>query len=256
MEINYRLLNPTGNITALVETSVPKEYQPQVAEAIMTKEIRCEQVGFIMDSVEGSDITLRMAGGEFCGNATMCTAVLFCDRMNMVKGENRLVSVKVIGTTGLVKVNVSLEADGYHGSVEMPKPLKISEERFFFEDKEFIYPVVTFAGISHVIVENEIPVSMAEPAVKIWCDRLKVQSLGLMVLDEKKKYLRPLVYVKYPETLVWESSCASGTTAVGAYLSKKSGKSVKFEFGEPGGKLGVETFEDGRIILSGKVSFL
>lgn len=255
MDINYFLANPTGNITGLVNTKVPVERHAEIADIIMKKEPSCEQVGFLMDSVENSDITLRMAGGEFCGNATMTTAAYYCKSNGMSEGEEKEVKVKVIGTPGLVNVTVKKENGIFFGTISMPKPLKISEELLPFENHNYRYPVVTFAGISHIVIEDNVPVYLPEAAIKVWADRLKVSGLGLMLLNKEKTEIRPLVYVTVSEGMIWESSCASGTTAVGAYLSKKSGKPGKYSFKEPGGVLQIETTEDGRFLLTGRVDF-
>lgn len=254
MNIEYRLFNPTGNITGLVLTDVPVKDQPMVAEFILNKEITCEQVGFVSGGTEGSDITLRMAGGEFCGNATMSTAVLYCMQEGLEKGLSKKVLVKVVGTSGLVEVNVSREGNEYLGTVKMPKPLKVSEELFSFEGHTYKYPVVSFLGISHVIVEDSMPIYMAEHAIKLWADKLKVTGIGLILVDSERKNLRPLVYVQNPETMIWESSCASGTTAAGVYFSKKDNAPVDISFKEPGGILSIKVDEQGDLYLSGKVS--
>lgn len=255
MDIKYFLCNPTGNITALVETPVEIENQPQVGNAIMEAEISCEQVGFIMSPVEGSDITLRMAGGEFCGNATMSIAAFFCKKNNLSDGESRNVAVKVIGTSGLVNVLVENKGGIHYGTIEMPRPRKISSVKFVFEDHNYWYPVVEFGSISHIIIEDDVPVYMPERCIKMWCDTLRVQGVGLMLLSKEKDYLRPLVYVKNPESLVWESSCASGTTAVGAYFAEKANGPVSMKIKEPGGTLTVEAEPGGVIKLHGKVEF-
>ena len=76
-DITYTLMDPTQNYTILVETPVPEALQPETASKLMEKEPCSEQVGFLSKR-EDCDIVLRMAGGEFCGNATMSTAA-FCD---------------------------------------------------------------------------------------------------------------------------------------------------------------------------------
>lgn len=253
MDIKYVMADPTGNITALVETLVPTENQPEIAEAILEKEPTCEQVGYILWPMDGSDISLRMAGGEFCGNATMSTAAYFCKKHDLKDGEKKTVKVKVVGTSGVLAVDVENRGGVFYTTIEMPKPLKISDVKFIFEGHNYIYPVVEFDSISHAIIENDLPVYMPEACIKMWCDSLRAKGLGLMMLYNNNTSLRPLVYVTTPETMFWESSCASGTTAVGVYFAKKTGKPVKMELDEPGGKLVVETFADGKVKLSGKV---
>ena len=106
--IKYHVMDPTGNITILVETPVAEASQPFVAAKLMELEPEVEQVGFLTlaetpepdrsgclqqkmasqpektqqsekiplaeSSQNKYDIALRMAGGEFCGNATMSAA--------------------------------------------------------------------------------------------------------------------------------------------------------------------------------------
>lgn len=255
MDVNYFLCNPTGNITALVESEVKVELHSKIGEMILAKEPTCEQVGFILPPENGSDITLRMAGGEFCGNATMSVAAFFCKKNGLSDGEEKEVFVRVIGTKENVRVFVKKEKGEYYGKVDMPKPRKIYDYKFTFESHNYIYPVVEFESISHVIIEDDVPVYMPEQCIKYWCDSLKAKALGLMLLNKDKTALRPLVYVKEPESLTWESSCGSGTTAVAAFLSKKSNNPVSLSLSEPGGILSVECLEDGTIKLSGKVEF-
>ena len=73
--LSYALLDPTGNMTLLAETPVPEAAQPLTAKRLMALEPATEQVGFVSKTEDG--IGLRMAGGEFCGNASMSAAVLY-----------------------------------------------------------------------------------------------------------------------------------------------------------------------------------
>ena len=75
MEIHYVLMNPCGNRTVLVETPVAGKDYKKIATALMKKEPTAEQVGFL-EMGENGNYILKMAGGEFCGNATMCAQVL------------------------------------------------------------------------------------------------------------------------------------------------------------------------------------
>ena len=70
MKVDYTVLDPTGNITILVTSPVEISLQPPVASKLMELVPEAEQVGFLSEA-EGCDIALRMAGGEFCGNASM-----------------------------------------------------------------------------------------------------------------------------------------------------------------------------------------
>ena len=232
--IAYSIINPAGNITALVTSPVMLEKQKAVAMAILDKEPTCEQVGFVSEGKDGSHINMRMAGGEFCGNATMSAAILYCERTGIESGE---ILVKVSGVSDLVPVTVCKNGDYYECEIKMPKPLSLKEELFQFENHNYRYPVVSFSGIDHVIIEDDMPIYMAETAIKIWCDKLKTKGIGFMLYEKEYESLRPLVYVKEPETMCFESSCASGTAALITYLSKNLTVDTEKTIKEPGGNI-------------------
>lgn len=205
---SYYLFDPTGNITALVDG-------PYDSKKIMEMEPSCEQLGyFSFDNDKGADINIAMAGGEFCGNATMCAAYM--------TGKSE-VKVYVEGT-GMINVTVN----GSEFSVDMPKPVEITQING--------YPLVRFKGIDHVIIEDDLDPEL----IKQWCEG---DALGFMYLNGDT--LKPLVYVKSIGTLLYENSCASGTTAVGYY------KGCSVELKQPGGIL---KFCDGK--LTGTVKLL
>ena len=85
-EVEYCVLDPTGNITILVTTPVPVALQPRIAAELMRIIPESEQVGFLSQD-DSCDIALRMAGGEFCGNASMCAAVYAVAKAGAVKSE-------------------------------------------------------------------------------------------------------------------------------------------------------------------------
>ena len=59
-----------------------------------------------------------------------------------------------------------------------------------------------------------------------------------MFLD--RDTLKPYVYVHSTDTAVWESSCASGSTACAAYLAAKAGASQTVALQNPCGVLSVK----------------
>ena len=76
--IRYSILDPSGNITALVESAVGADARAAVAAELMRRHPEVEQVGFVRRTEPGDPVRaeLNMAGGEFCGNASLCTAAL------------------------------------------------------------------------------------------------------------------------------------------------------------------------------------
>ena len=203
--MKYYLFNPTGNMTVLADSYIP-------SDTIMEMEPSCEQVGYIFDK-DGCDIAIRMAGGEFCGNASMCAALL--------TGKQNA-SVFVEGT-GIVNVTVS----GGKGFVTMPKPIDFTSRNG--------YTIVRFKGIDHCIADDRLDPGL----ISSWCEG---EAMGFMYLNGSE--MKPLVYVKNINTIFWENSCASGTAAVGEYLKRR------VELRQPGGIL---AYEDGILEGSVKV---
>ncbi len=280
--IQYCIFDPTGNITALVETAVDIADQPAVASRIMKLQPDVEQVGFVTyasgaDMAEGGvPISLRMAGGEFCGNATMCAAALYAIRSGRQTGA---VTVRVSGAT--VPLTVTLEqkaAFSYSAAVLMPPAISISTVSLQPSDPAgtaggpeaegadsvsavLSLPIVEMEGISHIIVEPDSGFfgvkddkALAETFIRQWCGVLGADCLGMMFLGEgsSQRPMIPLVYVPGADTMFWENSCASGSAAAGMYLAAKAGSPVDITFDEPAGRLRVESDPaTGRTVLHG-----
>ena len=244
--IEYTLFNPTGNITILAETPVPTESQPSVAAELMALEPGTEQVGFV--TFDSGRVCLRMAGGEFCGNAAMSAAALFLERSGRTEGG---VTVQVSGTEESVAVVLSALPDGtWKGSVTMPRPegvgkLMLSDDRTL--------PAVFFPGITHLIMEERMEKTTAEALAKALCAQLHADAIGLMFLNLEEESLMPLVYVPGAGTLFWETACASGTTAVGAWLAAETGRPVHMSLKQPGGILEITAEPCGELLLTGTV---
>ena len=278
--IQYCKFDPTGNITALVETAVDIADQPAVASWIMGMEPDVEQVGFITyerGNADGSvPISLRMAGGEFCGNATMCAAALCAMHSGLQSGT---VPVKVFGASAPFTVSLEQQAPfSYSAAVIMPPAVRIGMVNLQPSGMAgasgdagtekisaiLSLPIVEMEGISHIIIEpdsgflgiKEDP-ELAEALLRQWCSVLGADCLGMMFLGEGAalRPLTPLVYVPGADTMFWENSCASGSAAAGMYLAAKTGSPVDVTFDEPAGRLRVESDPAaGRTVLHGSVT--
>lgn len=235
MLIRYRRADPSGNITGLVESPVSASLRPLVAAQVMALCPDMEQLGFVSHCGD-ADIRLDMSGGEFCGNATLCAAALELMRRNMDSGT---VAVSVSGAEKPLSVDVKKVSQGeYRGRVDMPLP-KAVEDRTL--PGGLSLPVVEFPGISHVIVRGEIGDEQAAELIASWCDALEAEALGIMLFDEEAMTLRPLVWVPGSGTLFWERSCASGSSALGAWLALRDAFSRRIVLRQPGGEIAVET---------------
>lgn len=273
-DLEYKVFDPTGNITALVETQVDPADQPAAASWIMAQNPEVEQVGFVTFAAAGAGapvadvpVSLRMAGGEFCGNATMCSAALYMI-VNDMPGEAN-VKVRVSGTKEPLDVRlVRRDTVSFEASVTMPPAVGIDELKLsdgMLPGNDVLrLPVVRMEGIAHVIIEPDSGFfglkddsALAETLLRGWCGVLGAECLGMMFLDEGKgvRALTPLVYVPGADTMFWENSCASGSAAAGMYLAAKEGKPVDVTFSEPAGGLRVTSDPDiGRTVLYGSLT--
>ena len=249
MTLHYVLMDPTKNITILVLTPVPPDLHSAAAARVMALEPTAEQVGFLTRGEGG--VSLRMAGGEFCGNASMSAAVYYAMEQKLTRGQ---ISVTVSGAEQPVSVAFESESEGHwHGTVEMPLPRSLEKASL---SGGRTLPVVSFPGISHVILEEALPRKTAEILARRWCRELHADALGLMFLDRAEKNLTPLVYVPEADTLFWESSCASGTSAAGAWLAREAGGPITVSLRQPGGVLEISAAPGGPILLTGTVQLL
>ena len=284
--VRYSVLDPTGNITVLVESPVDPSLRMSAASELMRMCPEAEQAGFV--SFSSSDtaevpVSLTMAGGEFCGNASMCAAALYMIRRSGIAGEiwrkiengpGSMSELRLSVSGAKEPVTVRLSPEGSEGAPEgwtwqtaicMPAAVSILEKPFRFENLEGTLPVVELDGISHIMIEPESAFAglfksraAAEAAVREWCGALGADGLGLMFLrtDPDGCFLTPLVYIPGCDTVFWENSCASGSAAAGMYLASKAGETVQASFIEPGGCLRVssdpqkkETWLHGRVRL-------
>ena len=121
MMTEYWLFDPSGNITALIPVPEEGACSPAAAEAVMNTESVCEQVGFVLPGTDLCDARLRMAGGEFCGNAALCTAALTAVASGVPVGSTVRLRIAVSGADEPVSVALDRREDGFFtGSVIMP----------------------------------------------------------------------------------------------------------------------------------------
>ena len=196
-----------------------------------------EQAGFLIPS----DRHFEMAGGEFCGNATRSAAVA------LYKGyRESSLSFTVSGFAGTVNASV--------------KPL--TEKTFFVEATfpEMVanmksaklrdgtpVSIVDLGGIVHVVIEGEFP---KDEKTYTAAHRQIVDQFGLHERDavgvvwfqresNEAVIIHPVVWVRAVDTFYYESSCGSGTIAVGRVTGSSSivqptGKPISAEITESG----------------------
>ena len=248
---DYVVADPSGNITVLVTQLVPPDKQAETAALLFAAEPQCEQVGYVSNAVPGRSISIRMSGGEFCGNAALSAAAYALMLGGEAAGDIR---VDFCGVDAPMYASVErVEQSFFKASVSMPLPESVKDTALQLGEKTCILPVVAFPGISHVVMNGSVEKQLAEASVRQWCRKLDVPALGLIMLEPEENRLTPLVYVSAVDTLYWEKSCASGTCAAARVLFLKEGKN-ECSFKQPGGILSAKT-DGGSLYLFGSVGF-
>ena len=254
MNISYTKIDPSGNITLIVDSFVPREEQSRVAALLMVRDSEAEQVGFLEAPEDPCcAVRLQMMGGEFCGNATLSAAAVVMRQLGLDAGD---MLIEVSGSPGPVKVTGVMSAPGrFDGEVDMPLPESIYECSFLDGFDCHTLPLVRFPGICHAIVSaGTLTREKAEAVIAPWCRQIGSEALGLMFFDKDKNTLTPLVYVEPTGTAVWEGSCASGTAAVASYLAELDGEHASVCLFEPRGRLSAEAACSGSQVTSLKLS--
>lgn len=227
--MEYFIADPAGNITAFVLGS-PDD---RAAKKLLSESaLKIEQVAFLSAPQQGGHIKCDMAGGEFCGNA--CRAAAYYYSLRQTPKHAAEVIVEMSGTGGK-PVKVIVEADRDTSFAQMPLP----EDMTLIDWDGNELPAVVFAGITHVVAPFQYIESMDLSRGKMhdMSCKLKTAALGVMFLREDN-YLKPLVWVDQAGSLIWESSCGSGSTACAWWLSRDMiVGSKKYRFVQPGGEL-------------------
>ncbi len=238
-------------MTAVVRSKTPAWRRIAVAQHIL-KQGRAEQIGFAVQPRMGGDSRIEMMGGEFCGNAVR--AYGFLTAMERFDGGVHSLLIEISGTGKPVPVTADL--DRGQAFAQMPLPMGLTEVSV----GSMRYPVVLCDGICHLLAINKAPDPIFVPEAVKAMEPLRQEAMGALFVTEKS--LIPAVYVKNTDTLVWESSCGSGSAAWGWYLARRkadSGEKI-FRFSEPGGEIiTTVTVENGqvtRIMMGGDVTVL
>jgi diaminopimelate epimerase len=247
MRVEIQRADPTGNATILVLSQAEPWERASIAARLMEWDGGwAEQVGFV--SREGGHDRLDMMGGEFCGNASLSLAAYLAAERGLTEAE---LPLSVSGAPETVVCSVRMDKEAWKGSVSMPLPDAVSREEFTAGEKTLSLWTVRFPGIIHVIVPKDaLSREEAEAAVRKWADKTGAPALGILLFSEQDSVMEPLVYVRATDSAVWERGCASGTSAVGAYLAALSGGAAAAEIRQPGGVIAAEArAENGRVVF-------
>ena len=223
--INIIPADPAGNKTIFVITPVGRGSYQKVASFLLSlEEFEAEQVAFILP-----DGSMEMCGMEFCGNASRTFALIRAQQLGL--SGVHTIDINVSGCEGLLQVLVDTEAN--HTRINMPAPHTVTA---YGSDT-----LVDLGGIMHLVTTDKT----ADPNV---FQRLKNRimgefappALGVMFYDAETDSMTPVVYVADVDSTYFEGSCASGSVAAAAALTKDNEDGeYAFTINQPKGHLTV-----------------
>jgi diaminopimelate epimerase len=227
MDYEIVTASPAKNITVFVLNQInDREERAALSKALLgDRRFKAEQIGFISPPSIGEREGLwhlEMMGGEFCGNAARSFGLFAAQRQGL-RGKQKF-AVSVSGANGPVTVEVELDAGGAGSgwaAAEMPLPRSC----VFLDYKGKSLPALVFDGITHVIArgikgdkKNFYAIKdLIERKLDPSKDRASLAAIGVMFYDEALAFMTPAVYVRETDSLVFESSCGSGTAAFAAW---------------------------------------
>ncbi|MBT2292746.1 diaminopimelate epimerase [Paenibacillus albidus] len=239
-EIDFVKFNPTQNMTILVFTKHPAEEYIPIASKIMSyNNVYAEQVGFIEPAGHHSaDAALRMAGGEFCGNACMALAAFLAAE----KGATEVV-LEVSGTDQLVRCQVKPNGDDYLCQINMPLPKQIEQKTIHFEGNDLDVVIVRYEDSIHLVIEVDHFDRKVREQAQLLAKLLGVtagsQLIGVLLYKSSTEELVPLIYVPHLDSMIWERGCGSGTASLGAYRAWQIKGEFEAPIRQPGGTIHV-----------------
>lgn len=230
-EYTVAVLDPAGNVTAIVCSDVSAAERARVAAQILRlPELGIEQVAFLTAPRSGGEIRLEMMGGEFCGNALRCAG--FYQALRTGAQGKSCVFAEISGADGVQPVM----ADTAEGTASTVMPLPLSVQPAGWADVQATR--VTFAGITHFVIDcaqpDETLVQRAIAAAP------EASAVGAIFLDRAHGSIKPVVFVRETASCVAENSCASGSVAAAVVLTADFADGItEIGIGQPGGTLEV-----------------
>lgn len=201
-KVDFTILDPMGNLTALVQTKIPKGLWSLVTKKIMADYPTVEQVGFIINN------NLEMMGGELSINGTLAAGYYLSKKY----GQQKL-AFKINLASGFSLLKFSLIKKFSTILLTIPYK-KVKIDGFDFVDLGGIgYFVVPIPGISGPLIPGIV--FEFEKFKEKFEKRLNRNAWGVVFYKGNKIW--PVVYVKDKKGKTLEKrlemACGSGSLA-------------------------------------------
>ena len=252
-KIEYKILNPGGNKTALVTgCNYTKEQKRIINKTIMDICPQVEQVGFLDNKIK----RLEMAGGEFCMNATRCAVFEY------LKGKEGKIEISVSGTDKKIIGKVLNDKN-----VEVK--LNINKRLSDLIDIKNDFNCVKIDGILIAVLDEEKSKNYIqklrenEEVAKNELKRLMIteinseeKAIGIILLERVSENIKinPIVWVKEIDTVFYETACGSGSLGTAIINCLNNGEE-KIELIQPSGySITIELEKNGEYIDNAIIS--
>lgn len=257
MNVQYTVANPTKNITLLVTSPVEPALRAQVGARLLPLEKDARQAAFLDWTDSGP--RLETAAGEFDANAAMALASLLAFEEHLTVGESWDLRLSVSGVPeGLPCMVVPVRTCDLV-SLTMPLP-EIRRMAFPLAGGSAAFPVVSFPGVSHILVPaGAVDRTAARELLNHWSALLSAPAVGLLLWNEGASFFDTLLCRKVPGTIDWLPSSADGAAAVAAWLTEQRGAGQSLSLKQPGGTIAAATrWENGlaSLTVSGTVELI
>lgn len=234
MNLEWYLIDPGGNKTAIVPGSHAKKDRARIAQSIMAANPQIEQVGFWMSPNSSKAYArLEMTGGELCGNALRSLGALLAPG---ARAKTFRIETNVWPEPFVVRAS--------HENAAVSFPLNVLR---------LSGSVCHLPGISHVIIPHS-GVLQEPRAIMATNKVLSKKAAGVIAYEQEGSMYRiyPSVWVRANQKILNETACASGTMALALFLYGESGKK-RFVISQPSGTKFFVSIRGKEMVLSGPV---
>ncbi len=209
-----------GNATAIriLEHALPRAEYEEKGKQLMTETEKsgAEQCGFLIPS----ENHFEMAGGEFCGNASRAAALLLSRIHNV-----GTISFTVSGFSGKVSGEVIQTPDKNKADVRCVFPGMRVSSKELKNVHGHTGTLVDLGGIVHFVINAPFPKNYEEihRAITKELGLEKRDAVGVVWIqkEEESVMMHPVVWVRAIDTFFYETSCGSGTIAVGKVTGER-----------------------------------
>lgn len=196
--IQYQLINPSGNITAIVIGKYPPIQKQIINQTIFLDNNQIEQIGYIYQI--NSKKYFEMMGNEFSANG--CRAAGYC----FLKGKNGQVTFNATGINSTASViNQQNQSKLVINSKSIPQFIKMKPK--IFKTKLFD---TTFFLI------NSLP---ANTVINSLITKSNENAIGIIFYQKNNIY--PYFYVKSITSAIPEQSCGSGSIVLSFLINQE-----------------------------------